>query len=125
MLETSFLQHLGPQNFSHDLVGSLKEKLKQRRTAGKLGCTGEAEIPVMRECTDPVPQLCTDTQPLIKAHKVWGAGMWSLPSHSGSEPLGQPHGARGEEGGFTWKKRLCRYPSPSILTGCTWRWQQI
>lgn len=112
MLETSFLQHLGPQNFSHDLVGSLKEKLKQRRAAGKLGCTGEAEIPVMRECTDPVPQLCTDTQPLIKSHKVWGAGMWSLPSHSGSEPLGQPGGARVEEGDLPGKKGFAGIPAP-------------
>lgn len=95
MLQTPFLQHLGPQNFSHDLVGSLKENLKQHRAAEKLGFTGEAEIPVMRECTDRVPQLCTDTRPLIKSHKVWGAGMCSLPSHSGSEPLGQPGGTRG------------------------------
>ena len=35
---------------------------------------------------DPVPQLCTDTRPLIK----WGAGMWSLPSMLGSEPWRQP-----------------------------------
>lgn len=34
ILQTPFLQHLGPQNFSHDLTGSLKENLKQPELLG-------------------------------------------------------------------------------------------
>lgn len=42
VLQSPFLEHLGPQNFNHDPIRSLKEKPEQHRPAGKLGCSGEA-----------------------------------------------------------------------------------